>query len=150
MKKILLLCFVWGIISCDNARTYQLESKNEALRAYNEKLINENNNLKTQLDYCRYGNPNEDIEKIGRWLDNRPETNIQLILNKNIKTGKFFLESRFDDGSSMIEQVRVSLTNGIKKIQSLESEQNEWFIIEKNGNLSMWSQNGKFGTALCF
>lgn len=111
-----------------------LESENEKLRA---KLADEET-------------ANDDIQHVGRWLDNRPGANTQLKLDKNIKTGEYYLTFKFEDGSSSKNRVRVTKENSLTRFQQINSEHVEWYIIEKNGDLSMWSQNGKYGTSLCF
>ena len=155
MKHFLLLVvIVTALFSCqDNQENRFLRETIETQKLELEeldKLRAENVELKEKLNNCMFGNPNKDMQKIGKWLDNRPAANIQLILNKNTKTGKYYLTSKFADSSTMTEEVRVTTTNGLMKFESIENDHNEWFIREKNGDLSMWSQNGKFGTALCF
>lgn len=155
MKKILFTLMLMSVLfSCQNSQENDMlrrtiEIQNSQL-AELEQLKRDNIELKEKLNHCMFGNPNENVQKIGNWLDNRPGADIQMTLNKNIKTGKYYVISKLKDGTSMTEQVRVTKVNGQMKFESIENSHNEWYIIEKNGDLSMWSQNGKFGTALCF
>lgn len=150
MKKVLFsIVFVMFLFSCQNdnvnknLRETLVEQKKQI-----EDLEKENAELRAKL--MDEETSNDDIQHIGRWLDNRPGANIQLKLDKNIKTGKYYLNFKFDDGSSDRKRVRVTKENGLTRFQQVNSEHVEWYIVEKNGDLSMWSQNGKYGTALCF
>lgn len=151
MKKILLSIVIVSLFSCQNHTDKENKFLRETLieqKQQIEDLQKENLELKAKL--VDENTSNDDIQHIGRWLDNRPGANIQLKLDKNLKTGKYYLKFKFDDGSLDEKRVRVIKENGLMKIQQINSEHVEWYIIEKNGDLSMWSQNGKYGTALCF
>lgn len=151
MKKILFSIIVVFLFSCQNHTDKENKFLRETLieqKKQIEDLEKENSELKAKL--IDEDTSNDDIQHIGRWLDNRPGANIQLKLDKNIKTGKYYLNFKFDDGTSMNNRVRVTKENGLTRFQIINSEHVEWYVIEKNGDLSMWSQNGKYGTAPCF
>ena len=113
----------------------------------NELLSSENANLKKQLKILKSPKNNSDIQQIGRWLDNRPGSDKHIItIFKNLKTKKYFIKDSFGDGSSDIEEARLLNHKGLKRYEAINNEHNEYCIVEKNGDLSMWSQNGKFAT----
>lgn len=148
MKKILFsLVLIMVLFSCQNNKENKMlrETLMEQKKQI-EDLESENAKLKAE----KVSDLNEDVQCIGKWLDNRPGANTQLILNKDLKTGKFYLTSKFDDGSSDKVQVKVTKEKGLMRFQEVNGKHVEWFIVEKNGNLSLWSQNGKFGTAQNF
>ena len=111
---------------------------------YVEKVLK---NLKKQLKILKSPKNNSDIQQIGRWLDNRPGSDKHIItIFKNLKTKKYFIKDSFGDGSSDIEEARLLNHKGLKRYEAINNEHNEYCIVEKNGDLSMWSQNGKFAT----
>lgn len=149
-KNVLLFLLVSVFLSCSNdGENKMLRETVQSQNALIESLKSENVKLKEELESYK-PTLQEDIQIIGKWLDNRPGANIQKTLNKNLKTGKYYVVDKFDDGSELKEQVRVTKENGLTRFQGVNNDHVEWFIIEKNGDLSMWSQNGKFGTAVCF
>ena len=118
-----------------------------SLQHQNELLSSENANLKKQLKILKSPKNNSDIQQIGRWLDNRPGSDKHIItIFKNLKTKKYFIKDSFGDGSSDIEEARLLNHKGLKRYEAINNEHNEYCIVEKNGDLSMWSQNGKFAT----
>lgn len=152
MRKILLLCLLIGSLcscggSADNSRW--LLSENKRLQARVDSLELELAAFKDKARIEEQIKLNAQFEVVGRWLDNRPGADTQIILKKEIKTGKYYLIHKFKDGSSSEEKASVTKSNGLRKIREIGSSHVEWYIIEKNGDLSMYSQNGKFGTALC-
>lgn len=152
MKKILvfiglLIC----ICSCNDAEVSRLNLENETLKANIVKLETEIKDIQAKLDNCILGNPQKDIVKIGRWKDMRPgtEDNVMTIF-RNIKTNKTYMKDSFGDGSETTEEVRVSTYNGLKRYDSIENDHHEFYVINEDGNLNMYSQGGLFGVALSF
>lgn len=154
MKKILFLipCAIF-LISCGNGDAKIREAN---LMNQINKLTAENIYLKGQLEeqskekIVEQSEDEKNIQKIGRWRDVRAGANQTLILNKNLKLDKYYLICCFDDGSSLKDEVRVTKEKGLMRFQIIHTDHVEWYIVEKNGDLSMWSQNGKFATALCY
>lgn len=138
------------LASCENDDSKRRESflmnQINELRAENIYLKGQLEDLKKEKQESEQSN----IEKIGRWLDNRPGADTQLILNKDLKSKKYYLISKFSDGSTSKDEVKVTKEKGLVRFQIINTDHVEWYIIEKNGDLSMYSQNGKFATALCF
>lgn len=152
MKKI-LFSLVLGMVlfSCQNNEENKM--LREMLMVQKKQITdleNENAELRAKLNMDEVASSNEDIQHVGRWLDNRPGANTQLQLDKDLKTGNHYLTFKFDDGSSSRERVQITKERGLMRFQEINSEHVEWYVIEKNGDLSLWSQNGKYGTALCF
>lgn len=150
-KNILILCLLFILSSCgDNSEKRFLQLTIEHQKNVISTLQEENNQLKEKLAAYKKTENNANVQRIGRWLDTRPGADTQIFLNKDLKTKKYYTIHKFKDGSSTNEEVRVTKENGLTKFQEIDSEHVEWYIIEKNGDLSMYSQNGKFGTAQCF
>ena len=140
MKKLFLLSMMLlSLAACKKSSTEiaSLKDQVSSLQHQNELLSSENANPKN----------NSDIQQIGRWLDNRPGSDKHIItIFKNLKTKKYFIKDSFGDGSSDIEEARLLNHKGLKRYEAINNEHNEYCIVEKNGDLSMWSQNGKFAT----
>lgn len=148
MKKLLgALCFVSFLISCDNGNS---KHRNTALQTQNEILSSENERLKKELENQKETKIGDNVQKIGRWLDNRPGSDTQLFLNKDLDSNKYYLIHKYSDGSTSKDEVQVTKEKGLVRFQEINTNHIEWYIIEKNGDLSMYSQSGKFATALCF
>lgn len=153
MKKILLLCLLIGsLCACSGSGDYErmLLEENKRLKTQVESLERELEAFREKARIEEQIKLNAQFELVGRWLDNRPGADAQIFLRKEIKTGKYYLIHKFKDGSSSEEPASVTKSNGLRKIRVIGSNHVEWYIIEKNGDLSMYSQNGKFGTALSF
>lgn len=153
MRNIVLFFILMGIVSsCGPSKTdyYKLLSENEKLEKRNIELNDSVRLLMQELNLCNGTTPNENIQKIGCWYDSREPAECTILLNKNLSNGYFYMIHKWKSGGNLNEKVRVSKVNGLTKIEPIESDHVEWYIIEKNGDLSMWSQNGKYATALCF
>lgn len=150
-KNIFVLCLLFILSSCgDNSEKKFMQLTIEHQKDVISTLQEENNQLKTKLAVYKEVETSANVQKIGRWLDTRPGADTQIFLNRDLKTKKYYMIHKFKDGSSSNEEVRVTKEKGLTKFQIIDSDHVEWFIIEKNGNLSMHSQNGKFATAQCF
>lgn len=145
INQLLFIALSICIISCTNSQPDSIKQDIAALQQQNDSLKHENDKLKEQLNVCIYGDPNKDIQQIGRWSDNRPGSeNHILTIFKNLKTGKFYIKDEFSDGSSNVEEARPLNHKGLKRYEPINNIHNEYCIVEKNGDLSMWSQNGLF------
>lgn len=155
MKRVLFLiaCMMTMFLaSCENDDSKRRES---FLMSQINELKAENIYLKGQLDDLKKEKQSKqddpsNIQKIGRWLDNRPGADTQLFLNKELDSNKHYLIHKYSDGSTSKDEVRVTKEKGLVRFQIINTDHVEWYIIEKNGDLSMYGQSGKFATALCF
>lgn len=59
--------------------------------AYIETLKTENASLRDQLKKISLNETESEIKRIGKWLDIRPATNTQLLLDKNLTTKNIIL-----------------------------------------------------------
>ena len=138
MKKLFLLSMMLlSLAACKKSSTEiaSLKDQVSSLQHQNELLSSENANLKKQSKILK--SPK----------NNRPGSDKHIItIFKNLKTKKYFIKDSFGDGSSDIEEARLLNHKGLKRYEAINNEHNEYCIVEKNGDLSMWSQNGKFAT----
>jgi hypothetical protein len=82
---------------------------------------------------------------VGKWMDNRPYVKSLMVIENK---GDFLvLTTSFSDGSSMDEKVVKTSVGGKQRYDMVESDDPAFFVIERNGNLGMYSPNGKFGEA---
>ena len=147
MKKVIvLLCLIFCMASCESDNT---KRKVSAMQQLIEELKSENQELKDKLAN-KIKLDERELERIGRWLDIRPGVgNSQYFLQKD-KNEKYYLICKYSDGSSSTEEVRMKKVNGVYRFQVINGEHVEWFVIERNGDLSGYSQSGKFATFICF
>lgn len=146
-KSFLLLIVLVFITSCNNSTNEIsfLKEQISSLQYQNELLCAENAKLKKQIEKGKSSKSSTDIQQLGRWLDNRPGCDKHIItIFKDLKTKKYFIQDTFGDGSSNIEEARQLNYKGLKRYEAIDNIHNEFCLIEKNGDLSMWSQNGKF------
>ena len=134
-------------LTVKETRRIQKENSEDA----NNKVLTERNErLKKELENQKETKIGDNVQKIGRWLDNRPGSDTQLFLNKDLDSNKYYLIHKYSDGSTSKDEVQVTKEKGLVRFQEINTNHIEWYIIEKNGDLSMYSQSGKFATALCF
>lgn len=147
MKKVFVfLCLIFCMASCESDNT---KRKVAAMQQLIEELKSENQELKDKLAN-KIKLDEQKLERLGRWLDVRPGLgNTQYFLQKD-KSNKYYLICKYSDSFSSIEEVRMKKVNGLYRFQIINSEHVEWYIIEKDGNLSGYSQDGKFATFICF
>lgn len=152
MKKILFAVFI--TILCSSCANKELENelKKEisTLKTELKESQKERNDLAKQLQECIHGNSYKDIQNIGRWKDVRPNSNITITIFKNLKSNKLYIKHSFKDGSNGVEEARISNRKGLKSYEFINNTHNEYYVIKGDGDLDMYSQNGKFATALCF
>lgn len=147
MRQIVILLCACTFISCNSD---SLKKENEKLYEEVVLLQVENKKLKEELEHYKTVEANRNIDKIGRWVDTRPGSDQTITLIKNLETDKYYMICEFKDGTSSQDEVRVSKEKGLLKFKIIGGNHVEWYIIEKNGDLSMYGQNGKFGTALSY
>lgn len=155
MKKInlyLLLLGVLCLLSCsDDTENKMLRQKITELQEQVVDLQDKVKSLKEELDKCIHGDPNKDIQQIGRWMDTRKGIEKHIItIFRNIKTKKLYMEDEYHDGSKSVEEIRLLNHNGLKRYELIDNRHNEYYVVESNGDLSMYGQGGKFGSAAYF
>lgn len=141
MKKLIYLLLILLLAACVQKNTQQ--NHDEQVNA--TETSNKNDSQKEEGFVIP-----ENTEKIGRWMDVRSMADCTLTLTKNTDTGKYYVLMEYGDGSYSYDEVVVTKQNNLTKFRLKEQMHMEWFIIESNGDLSMYSQNGKFGTALAY
>jgi hypothetical protein len=87
-----------------------------------------------------------DGKMIGKWQDARPYSECLWILYE--KNKKIFLKRTFSDGSSGEDEYIKKQFKGKVRYELKQNPEKVYYLLEDNGNLSMWGQNGKFGDAL--
>lgn len=83
---------------------------------------------------------------LGKWQDNRPYASCLLVIYK--KNGKLFLKKTFTDGSSGDEEFITRKFKGKVRYEPKKNPEHIYYLVENNGNLSMFGVHGKFGDAL--
>lgn len=87
-----------------------------------------------------------DGEVIGKWQDARPYANCILVIYK--KNKKIFMKQTFSDGSSGKEEFIKKKFKGKTRYEPKKNTERIYYLVESNGNLSMYGNDGKFGDAL--
>lgn len=87
-----------------------------------------------------------DGEILGKWRSEKSLMGAALILFKNPE-GKLIMRITFKDGSPMDSEVLESKQDGKAKYQD-DNDHGEYYILESNGNLGMYGNNGKFDEAV--
>ncbi|BDD09510.1 hypothetical protein FUAX_19420 [Fulvitalea axinellae] len=89
------------------------------------------------------GFENETRETIGMWIDETPFICSSLTLLFN--DGATILETKYSDGSKSLEQLKTTqLGSGIRYDNLQGNYHGEYFIVENNGTLKYYSENGLF------
>lgn len=83
---------------------------------------------------------------IGKWRDNTPSAESSMVIYK--ENGKLKLKTTYYDGSSWIEEMVQKQSNNKTHYYYVDDSRGEYFVVEKNGNLGMYSSDGKFGEAI--
>lgn len=84
-------------------------------------------------------------EIIGKWRDDRPMAANAMIIFR--VAGKLKIKTTFVDGSTGEQGLVAKKVNGKTRYDYVEYFHGEYFIVESNGNLGMYSSDGKFGEA---
>jgi hypothetical protein len=85
-------------------------------------------------------------EILGKWRSEKSLMGGTLILYKN-SDNKIKMRIIFKDGSSMESEVRTSTIDGKTRYDD-DNEHGEYYILETNGNLGMYGNDGKFDEAI--
>lgn len=83
---------------------------------------------------------------IGKWQDTRPYADYSMIIYEKDK--KVFMKSTYKDGSSGDVEFLKKNYKGKVRYEPLQNKHNEYYLIESNGNLGMYDNEGKFGEAI--
>jgi hypothetical protein len=83
---------------------------------------------------------------LGKWRSEKSLMGAALILFKNPK-GKLMMRIAFKEGSKMDSEIVKSIQGNKIKYQD-DNEHGEYYILESNGNLGMYGNNGKFDEAV--
>ena len=86
---------------------------------------------------------------IGNWLDETPYAGSRIAIFR--QNGKLFLENMFKDGSSGKKEV-IEKSSGRKRTFRAKEKNNfgEFYLIDKQGNLQLWDNEGYISTAKKF
>lgn len=82
---------------------------------------------------------------IRKWRDDRPMVASAMIIFR--KEEKLKLKTTFVDGSSMEKEITAKKVNGRIRYDYVKPFHGEYFVLESNQNLGMYSRDGKFGEA---
>lgn len=81
-------------------------------------------------------------EIIGKWRDENPLVESVTIIYK--VDGKLRSHTTYYDGSQSDDELIEKQENGKKRYDFVDNPHGEYFIVEDNGNLGMYGENGKF------
>lgn len=84
-------------------------------------------------------------EQIGKWKEEDAMMSAIYILFK--ENDELKIKMKFMDGSGMIIKVKESDFNGNMRYNYKNEDKNDFFIIEKNGNLGLYDIDGKISEA---
>lgn len=80
---------------------------------------------------------------VGIWLDDRPYAGATVTIYRENK--KLYLESKYKDGSSSIDEMTESQSStGTKLVEKGGNKHGEYFVLDKKGNLQAGGNNGIF------
>jgi len=94
----------------------------------------------------KMNNISVDGDIIGEWNDTRAYAEHVAILYK--KNNKIFMKRIFSDGSNGEDEFIIKTVKGKIRYEPKQNTHNEYFIIENNGNLGMYDNEGKFAEAI--
>ena len=89
-----------------------------------------------------------DGEILGKWRSETSLMGAALILFKDT-AGKMKMRIVFKDGEKMDSEIIESYVDGKTKYKD-DNEHGEYYILESNGNLGMYGNDGKFDEAIKF
>lgn len=158
MNKItFLIVIITSIISYligESSRESEVNEYINKIESQKIEILNlndKNSVLKDELNKSIYGDQKRDIIQLGRWFD--PQEGIlkcHMNLFKNNKTNKIYMHLKYGDNSETTDEMRVSKYKGLKRYELFDNIHTEFYVIEKNGDLSMYGQSGKFRTVMPF
>lgn len=85
-------------------------------------------------------------EIVGKWRSEKSLTGGTLILYKNIEK-KLIMRMTFKDGSKMESEIKQSIKDDKTRYDD-DNKHGEYYILETNGNLGMYGNDGKFDEAI--
>ncbi len=85
-------------------------------------------------------------EILGKWRSEKSLMGATLILYKNTKN-VLKMRITFKDGSNMESKIKTSTKDGKTRYDD-DNEHGEYYILESNGNLGMYGNDGKFDEAI--
>ncbi|MCG2611818.1 hypothetical protein LZZ90_09910 [Flavobacterium sp. SM15] len=83
---------------------------------------------------------------LGKWRSEKSLMGASLILFKN-KESKLIMRINFKDGGNMDSEINETKKNDKLRLYD-NNGNNEYYILEDNGNLGMYSRDGKFDEAI--
>ena len=130
-----------------NEQIEKIESQTIEIQNLNDK----NTELKKELNKFICGDSKRDIVQMGSWLDpQKGDLKCIMKLFKNDKTKKIYMHLKYGDDSETTDEMRISEYKGLKRYELYDNIHNEFYVVEKNGDLSMYGQSGKFRTIMPF
>lgn len=85
-------------------------------------------------------------EVIGSWLDESPFIGSRITIFR--QNGRLFMENAYKDGSSGKKEIVERLSGKDRRFQGKEgSSVGEFYLIDSQGNLQMWDEEGIISTA---
>ncbi len=87
-----------------------------------------------------------DGEILNKWRSEKSLMGATLVLYKN-QSNKLIMRITFKDGGKIDSEIIESNLNGIIKYQD-DNKHGEFYILESNGNLGLYGNNGKFDEAI--
>ncbi|NQY30398.1 MAG: hypothetical protein HRT69_13105 [Flavobacteriaceae bacterium] len=87
-----------------------------------------------------------DGEILGKWRSEKSLSGATLVLFKS-PNSKLKMRITFKDGSKIESDIKESKNNSLTRFED-DNEHGEFYILETNGNLGMYSHDGKFDEAI--
>ena len=87
-----------------------------------------------------------DGDVIGKWRCDKSLMGASLILYKTAK-GTLLMKTTFTDGSASDEKIKEKKKRGVTRYD-YNNPHGEYYILESNGNLGLYGENGKFDEAV--
>jgi len=85
-------------------------------------------------------------EVIGSWIDDRMHVGNRITIFR--QDGKLFMENTYADGSSRKNEIVAGPSTSGKKFEDKEGNSfGEFYLIDSQGNLQLWDQDGLISTA---
>lgn len=85
-------------------------------------------------------------EILGKWRSEKSLMGATLMFFKN-KKGKLNMRITFKDGGNMDSEIKETKESGKTRLEDSNGH-GEYYILESNGNLGMYGNNGKFDEAV--
>ncbi|QSH40688.1 hypothetical protein P0136_11970 [Lentisphaerota bacterium ZTH] len=79
---------------------------------------------------------------IGRWLDDTP--GFEHLISIYTANGKIYVQTNYIDGSYGVDELNTQKEDGKIRYKKISNPKSEYFMIEKNGNIVVFDQQGKF------